>query len=225
MPAAPLPFRFVLFDMDGTLVDSAADLAASVNAMRARRGLAGLPASAYGPAASVGSAALLKIGFGTGPEAPEFPALREEFFAEYEKRCGLSPALFPGIPEALAAIDGLGLPWGVVTNKPQAFAEKIAAAAPAVSRCRAIVGARPGLAAKPAPDGIREGLRLLGGEAKGALYCGDDLRDLQAARAAGTMAAFARWGYWDGPEALLAPLAPDYDLERPASLLKVFSPV
>lgn len=215
-------YRAVLFDMDGTLVDSANDLAAAVNELRRTRGLLPLPADRFRRAASAGSPALLKEGLGLTPESEGYLEARDEFFAAYEKRCSRDPALFPGIAEALAKLDDAGLPWGIVTNKPQAFAEKITAASPALAACRVVVGSRVGLLPKPEPDALLVALSALGEMPEKALYCGDDARDILAGKRAGTATCFAGWGYTDlyAPEVLA--LGPNRILPQPADLLAAF---
>ena len=128
------------------------------------------------------------------PENPRYPSLRESFFTAYEARCR-KPTLFPGVTELLAAIDRKGLVWGIVTNKPQEFAEAIAASTPAMARCAIVVGSRPGVPLKPAPDGILRALKELALKPEQTLYTGDDRRDIEAGKAAGTSTLLALWGY------------------------------
>ena len=208
-----------LFDMDGTLVDSAAGLAGAVNDVRASFGFPPLPAADFREAASEGSASLLRVGFGVTPENPRYPSLRESFFTAYEARCR-KPTLFPGVTELLAALDRKGLVWGIVTNKPQEFAEAIAASTPAMARCAIVVGSRPGVPLKPAPDGILRTLKDLTLKPEQTLYTGDDRRDIEAGKAAGTSTLLALWGYRP-KDADTSLWAPDFTASSPEDIIRL----
>ncbi|MDL2058563.1 HAD-IA family hydrolase [Mesosutterella sp. AGMB02718] len=225
MPSSSTNCRCVLFDMDGTLVDSVRDLAASVNVLRRAKGLEALPPEKYRAAASEGSVALLRAGLGVTPASPGYEQLRQAFFEDYERRCAAAPSLFPGIAELLGALERTGIAWGVVTNKPEPFARKIVRALKAFEHCGCVVGARPGLPPKPAPDGVLLALSGLGAEPAQSALCGDDPRDLLAARRAGAAPVFASWGYYDGGRAAVEALAPLAVLRDPADLLKVLSKI
>ena len=190
-----------LFDMDGTLVDSAAGLAGAVNDVRASFGFPPLPAADFREA------------------NPRYPSLRESFFTAYEARCR-KPTLFPGVTELLAAIDRKGLVWGIVTNKPQEFAEAIAASTPAMARCAIVVGSRPGVPLKPAPDGILRALKELALKPEQTLYTGDDRRDIEAGKAAGTSTLLALWGYRP-KDADTSLWAPDFTASSPEDIIRL----
>ena len=115
----------VLFDLDGTLIDSAPDLGAAADQMRTKRGLPSLPLESYRPMAGAGARGMLGIAFGMTPEHPDFMAYREEFFANYENAMTERTVIFDGVPDMIAAIVQVGLPWGVVTNKPGMFTEAL----------------------------------------------------------------------------------------------------
>ena len=206
----------VLFDLDGTLVDSLRDLAGAVNAMRKRRGLPAIPECEFSEAASVGSRLLLEIGLGVSPDSPSFPALREEFFAEYRSLCLTPPRLFPGVAGLLRTLSDKRTPWGIVTNKPQEFASRIVGLEPAFSGCGIVIGAREGLAPKPSPEGILLALGTLAADAPGSVYVGDDARDIAAGQAAGVKTILARWGYGTP---VPAPLKPDAAADRADEIL------
>ena len=153
------------------------------------------------------------------PENPRYPSLRESFFTAYEARCR-KPTLFPGVTELLAAIDRKGLVWGIVTNKPQEFAEAIAASTPAMARCAIVVGSRPGVPLKPAPDGILRALKELALKPEQTLYTGDDRRDIEAGKAAGTSTLLALWGYRP-KDADTSLWAPDFTASSPEDIIRL----
>ena len=129
----------VLFDLDGTLIDSAPDLGAAADKMRTERGLPSLPFEEYRPMAGAGARGMLGIAFGMTPEHPEFMAYREEFFVNYENAMTERTVIFDGVPEMIAAIVQAGLPWGVVTNKSSRFTNPLTAAMPLFASAGAIV--------------------------------------------------------------------------------------
>lgn len=182
--------RAVLFDFDGTLADTAPDLAAAVNFLRAQKHLAALPADEVRPYASMGARGLLRIGLGLKPEDAAFPAMRDAFLARYEQHISVHTRLFPGIPELLAR---LTMPWGIVTNKATRFTTKLVQALGLNPACVVCGDSTPHLKPHPAPMLLAaEKLEI---ECKGIWYVGDDLRDVQAARAAGMRSVAVAYGY------------------------------
>src|SRR5450830_544087 len=115
----------VLFDLDGTLVDTAPDLGLALNIQLERHGYPALPISAIRPFASHGSKGLLKLGFNLTPEHASFDAMRAEYLNLYDEVFLTSPALFDGMDEVLANIEAKGLQWGIVTNKPKRFTQRL----------------------------------------------------------------------------------------------------
>ena len=185
--------RAVLFDFDGTLADTAPDLAGAVNRMRDKRGLAPLDPQTVRPYASMGARGLLRIGFGMAPEHPDYIAMRDEFLARYGEAICAETRLFPGIDEVLAELERRAIAWGIVTNKAARFTERIVPQLGVTPACLVCGDSTPHL--KPHPASLllaAEQLRLAPRE---CLYVGDDLRDVQAARAAGMRSAAAEWGY------------------------------
>ncbi|WP_119153038.1 phosphoglycolate phosphatase [Caldimonas tepidiphila] len=186
--------RAVLFDLDGTLIDSAPDLAAAANRMRLRRGLDVLPLESFRPMVGAGARGMLAIAFGITPEEAEFAAMREEFFDEYESDLSGRTVVFPGIAEVLGALEAAGLRWGVVTNKAERFAlpvvERTGLAHPGALVCGDTTPH-----AKPHPAPLLEAARRLEVAPEACIYVGDDLRDVQAGRAAGMRTVAVRWGY------------------------------
>jgi N-acetyl-D-muramate 6-phosphate phosphatase len=190
--------RAVLFDLDGTLIDSAPDLGLAADEMRTARGLPSLPLDRYRPMAGAGARGMLGVAFGITPEHAEFPQLREEFFRNYERRMTVSTFPFDGVPELLAAITGRGLAWGVVTNKSMRFTGPLTAAMPLFGDAGAVVGGDSTPHAKPHPEPLLEAARRLSLPPQACVYVGDDERDIVAGRAAGMPTVAASYGYLGG---------------------------
>ena len=185
----------VLFDLDGTLIDSAPDLGAAADQMRLVRGLPSLPYERYRPMAGAGARGMLGEAFGVTPDHPDFAALREEFFQNYESRLTQATTIFEGVPEFLAQLVGRQLLWGVVTNKSARFTEPLTRAMPLFSTASAIVSGDTTPHAKPHPEPLFEAARRLGVPPEKCLYVGDDERDIIAGLAAGMGTVAASYGY------------------------------
>ncbi|HXF67263.1 MAG TPA: phosphoglycolate phosphatase [Burkholderiales bacterium] len=192
--------RAVLFDLDGTLADTAPDLNAALNRVRAARGLAPLPLSATRCHASRGARGLLGAGFGLAPGDPGYDALREEFLAAYGADLCRETRLFPGVPELLGALEASGLRWGVVTNKQEHLAHTLLERLGLRNRAACVIGGDTTAWFKPHPGPLLAACGALGMEAGACIYVGDDRRDVEAARAAGMRIAVAEWGYLGGEE-------------------------
>lgn len=189
------PVRAVLFDLDGTLADTAPDLAGAVNRMRERRGLAALPLELLRPVASHGARGLLRAGLGVRTDHPQYEALKNEFLDEYERALAVHTRLFHGAEVLLAALEAAGIAWGVVTNKVMRFAGPVIDGLGLGARAGVVIAGDTTPHAKPHPAPLLEACRRLRIAQAQALYVGDDLRDVQAARAAGMPAIAARYGY------------------------------
>lgn len=187
--------RTVLFDLDGTLVDTAPDLGHALNEMRVRRGLAALALDAIRPQASHGSQGLLRLGFGVTQEQPEFATLRLEFLDIYERHLVRESRLFPGVADMLVGLERQGLAWGVVTNKPARYTEPLLAQLGLAPRATCIVSGDTCAHNKPHPDPVLHACRVARTDPGDCLYVGDAERDIQAARAAGMPALVALYGY------------------------------
>jgi 2-phosphoglycolate phosphatase len=185
----------VLFDLDGTLIDSAPDLGAAADKMRVERGLPSLPLDTYRPMAGAGARGMLGIAFGMTPEHPDFMALREEFFVNYENAMTERTCIFDGVVDMIAALVKLGLPWGVVTNKSSRFTDPLTAAMPLFATARAIVSGDTTPHAKPHPEPLFEAARRLQIAPERCVYVGDDERDIVAGLAAGMGTVAATYGY------------------------------
>ena len=214
------PVKAVLFDLDGTLVDSAPDLGAAADEMRSDRGLPSLPLADYRPMAGAGARGMLGVAFGITPEAPEFPALREEFFVRYERRMLTGTRVFDGVVELVQALVARGTPWGVVTNKQRRFTEPLTAAIPLFASAGAIVCGDTTPFAKPHPEPLFEAARRLGVPPEACVYVGDDERDILAGRAAGMKTVAATYGYI-GAQGDVALWRADAVVSLPIELLKL----
>jgi len=208
----------VLFDLDGTLIDSAPDLGAAADHMRTQRGLPSLPLDLYRPMAGAGARGMLGVAFGMTPDHPEFPDLREEFLRNYESRMTELTRVFDGVAELLDALAGRGLIWGVVTNKHMRFAGPLTRAMPLFATAGTVVGGDTTPHPKPHPAPLLEAARQLGLAPARCIYVGDDERDILAGRAAGMPTVAATYGYLGGNADTLR-WGADARIDHPADLL------
>jgi len=185
----------VLFDLDGTLVDSAPDLGAAADELRMARGMPSLPMTDYRPMAGSGARGMLAVAFGITPEHPDFEALKEEFFRNYERRLTQSTFAFAGVAELISCIVARGMKWGVVTNKSSRFSEPLTGAMPIFSSAGAIVSGDTTPHSKPHPEPLFEAARRLNVAPQSCIYVGDDERDIVAGKAAGMPTVAACYGY------------------------------
>jgi phosphoglycolate phosphatase len=190
--------RAVLFDLDGTLIDSAPDLGAAADKMRVDRGLPSLPLETYRPMAGAGARGMLGIAFGLAPDHPDFPALREEFFVNYENCMTERTYAFEGIPNLISQLLARGLAWGVVTNKSMRFTRPLTQGMSLFATAAAVVGGDSTPHAKPHPAPLLEAARQLNLEPSRCIYVGDDERDVIAGLAAGMGTVAATYGYLGG---------------------------
>jgi len=214
-------WRAMLFDLDGTLADTAPDLAGAVNAMRVDRGLAPLPLERLRPMASHGARGLLQVAFEKSPEDADYEALRIEFLQRYENALMVHSRLFDGVHDVLDALDAHGLAWGIVTNKAMRFTTPLAGLMGLASRAGVIVGGDTTPFAKPHPAPLLHAAEALAIPASECIYVGDDLRDIVAGKAAGMHTVAAAWGYCgrSGPSTWNADLV----LDEPRDLMTLLS--
>jgi N-acetyl-D-muramate 6-phosphate phosphatase len=207
----------VLFDLDGTLIDSAPDLGAAADKMRVDRGLPSLPLDAYRHMAGAGARGMLGIAFGMKPDHPDYDTMREEFFSNYERCMTQRTYAFAGIPELIAQLTARGLAWGVVTNKAMRFAGPLTQRMSLFLTAAVVVGGDSTAHAKPHPEPLFEAARRLRLEPGQCIYVGDDERDVVAGRAAGMGTVAATYGYLGG-NAAAAPWGADAHIASPHEL-------
>ena len=196
----PQVIEAMLFDLDGTLADTAPDMARTVNLMRVKRGLGEVPVGQVRPYVSRGARGMICAAFGMTPEHPDFPAMREEFLDLYAGNLCVGTRLFPGMAELLDLLEARDIAWGVVTNKFERFARPIMDELGLGARAGVVVGGDTCPRAKPFPDPLLFAASSLGVAPARTMYVGDDERDVQAARAAGMPVIVAGYGYLgDGP--------------------------
>ena len=220
MPQAGLNARAVLFDLDGTLIDSAPDLAGAGNDMRIARGLSPFPIAHFRPMVGSGARGMVARAFDVGPHDATFAALRDEFLQRYEARMTQETRVFDDMLPVLSAFDARPLPWGIVTNKAVRFADPLARALGLLPRAATLVCGDTTAHAKPHPEPLLEAARRLGVAAADCVYVGDDLRDVQAGRAAGMVTVAVHWGYLGEGDAIEA-WGADHLVQTPHELLKL----
>ena len=194
-PSVAANLSVIWFDLDGTLVDSARDLAMPIHEMRRLRGLEPIADAVLRPFTSMGARGLLMRGFGVQKGDPEFEPLREEFLARYEKSMVVHTSLFPEMGELLGRIESNGLRWGVVSNKFERYVKHILNALDLTRRCAAVVGGDTTPFPKPSPANLFYACGAAAVDPRRCVYVGDDLRDVEAGRAAGMKTIAASYGY------------------------------
>lgn len=190
-----MSIRTILFDLDGTLADTAPDLAYALNCVLREQGQDPLPFETIRPVVSHGGIALTKLGFGIGPDHPEFEALRQRLLDIYRDNIARETTLFPGMAELLENIENSNRNWGVVTNKPSWLTEPLMEALGLRERASCIVSGDTCNNRKPHPEPILHGCQLSGSNAEQCLYVGDAERDIEAGRRAGLHTIVALFGY------------------------------
>jgi phosphoglycolate phosphatase len=212
------PARAALFDFDGTFADTAPDLAAAINRMRRDRALEPLAPQTVRPYSSMGARGLLRIGFGMTSEHPDYIAMRDEFLERYSQAICVHTRLFPGMAELVRELGTRHIAWGIVTNKATRFTTRLVQDLGVAPACVVCGDSTPHLKPHPAPLlAAAAQLELAPGD---CIYVGDDLRDIQAARAAGMRCVAVEYGYHGtenpGPAAWNA----DAVISHPSELLE-----
>lgn len=185
----------VLFDLDGTLVDTAPDLGYALNLQRARHGLPFLDDDMIRPYASHGSRGLLAVGFGLQPADSDFDSMRKEYLDLYAEVMTRQPVLFDGMAETLADIEQRGLRWGIVTNKPRRFTLPMIEHMHLSRRAGAVISGDDAPEPKPSPQTLLMACERMQLDPAQVLYVGDAERDVQAGSAAGMTTLVALFGY------------------------------
>jgi phosphoglycolate phosphatase len=205
--------RAVLFDFDGTLADTAADLVAALNRLRTARGMPEIPVSEMRQYASAGARGLIVAGFSILAEHPEYKQMREEFLKNYAEAICVETKLFPGMDALLSAIEERGLRWGIVTNKSTNLTRKLVELMALKPAC--VVCGDTTRHLKPHPASLLHAANELKLAPKDCIYVGDDLRDILAAQSAGMHSVAVEWGYGDDVGAWNA----DTVIARPEDLI------
>lgn len=213
-----MSIRTVLFDLDGTLADTAPDLGYTMNLMRAARGMPALPFAAMRPYTSLGARGLLGIGLDVAPGHPEYSALREEFLNVYAGNLCRETRLFPGMAELLVELESRGVLWGVVTNKAERYTYPLLELLTLSSRAACIIGGDTTGRLKPDPAPLLAASARIGIPPRHCIYLGDDKRDMEAGRAAGMTVVAAKFGYLNGSDP--ATWAADGMIDEPLELLQ-----
>ena len=210
--------RVVLFDLDGTLADSAPDLAGAINACLGARGKAPLPLEVLRPWASHGARGLIGQAFGLKPGDAGYEDLRVEFVDRYESALCQHTTLFPGVERMLDALEQADLRWGIVTNKVTRLTTPLVRLLGLDQRAACVVSGDTAARPKPDPAPIAYALNACGCPPEAGVYVGDDERDIQAGRAAGVRTIAAAYGYSAAREDVAAWRA-DLIIAQPADLL------
>ena len=213
-------FSAVLFDLDGTLVDSAPDLAGAANDMRLSRGLDPLPYAVLRPMVGSGARGMVGVALQVHPGDADFMALRDEFLQRYEVRLTRETVVFSNMQPVLKKMTQSGMVWGIVTNKMARYAEPLVSALGLHQTSAVLVCGDTTAHAKPHPAPLIEAANRIQVPATRCLYVGDDLRDVQAGKAAGMRTAAAAWGYLGNGESVRDWDA-DHLLEQPQDLLQL----
>ena len=217
------PYKGIFFDLDGTLADTAPDLVAATNQLLSARNLPLKPYEQLRPCASAGARGLIGGAFGIDTKHPDFIALRDEFFANYEKALCVHSKLFDGMEHLLNQLESAQLPWGIVTNKSERFTNPLMELMGLSQRSASTVSGDTTPHSKPHPEPILHAARIANLDPNKSLYVGDDIRDIIAGKAAGMKTVAAAYGYCgceEPPEAWGA----DFIIQTPQELLQIIFP-
>lgn len=212
----------VLFDLDGTLADTARDLGAALNRLLVEEGRPALPLATIRPHVSGGAPAMLGLAFGIDKTDPGYAELRLRFLDHYEQAICVDTRLFEGIPELLATLSARGIAWGVVTNKTEQFTRQVVAALGLDASAACIVSGDSTPNPKPAPDPLLLACRLADIAPVNAIYVGDDPRDVQAGNAAGMDTIAVAWGYL-GTGAPIDQWGATHVIDLPGDLMRILA--
>ena len=210
----------VLFDLDGTLADTARDLAYALNETLRHYGRPALPFDRIRPVVSHGGIALIRLGFGMRPEDPGFEERRQFLLDVYEKNLCRETRLFPGMGEVLEELESGRLPWGIVTNKPAWLTDPLIDAMQLDHRAGCVISGDTCSQRKPHPEPLLHACQLLGCRPERTWYVGDAGRDIEAGRAAGCLTIGALYGYLH-PDDPPSAWGSDMTVDTPEQLLEL----
>lgn len=216
MPAPAI--KYVLFDLDGTLADTAPDLAAALNRMLADHGRPPLDYTRIRPVVSLGGTAMIQLAFGKTETDPEFPLLRKNFLDLYHRNICCHTRLFPGMAEVLDALENGGYRWGIVTNKPGWLTMPLLEVLELHGRAACVISGDTLPQRKPSPEPLLYACSLMGGTPAETIYVGDARRDIEAGINAGIPTVIARYGYLDDND-LIDDWGADHVIDSPLELL------
>lgn len=188
-------YKGILFDLDGTLLDTANDLGEALNYVLTQHNMPLISRSAYRPVASDGSTGLLNLGFKDKLKQFDVESLRQEFLNYYENNIAEHTCLYKGVRELINYLDNKNIPWGVVTNKPIGLTLKLLPYFPEFKKCKSVIGGDSLAQRKPHPEPLFFASDEIGVVAKDVIYVGDAPRDIEAGNAAGMLTIVAQWGY------------------------------
>lgn len=212
----------VLFDLDGTLLDTAQDLARALNRLLIKEGKPELPVDSIRKVVSNGGNAMVSLGFDTRMGDPEHQRLYRDLLTIYGADLASYTGPFAGIESVLSHLGSLGLPWGVVTNKPRTYSDPLLQAINLQPSCAALVCPDDVENKKPHPEPMYLACNILGCDPARTIYVGDHRRDIEAGRNAGMTTVAALYGYIDGNEDTSSWQA-DYNIEQPAQLIPLLN--
>ncbi len=202
MTSAPRAPSTVLFDLDGTLIDTAPDFIRCLNELRQAHGLPALPAPHIRRSVSNGARAMIRVGFGLEPDHPDYLEKHTAFLDLYEAGVAVETTLFEGVDSILKDLEARGIPWGIVTNKPVRFAVPLIEALGLAARCSTLICPDHVTNRKPHPEALILACREVGADPATGVYVGDHERDIEAGRNAGMKTIAVRYGYIEQPEAV-----------------------
>jgi len=210
----------VLFDLDGTLLDTANDLGEALNYVLRKYGLAEVAREDYRPIASDGALGLLTLGFADQLKDFNYDELRAEFLAYYQDNIAVHTCLYPEVSELLSTLNGQNIPWGIVTNKPEGLTRLLLPNFPEFDKCLSLIGGDTLANRKPHPEPILKACEEIAVASEHCLYVGDALRDIQAGNNANSTTVIAKWGYILANEDCTTWQA-DHHIETPLEILSL----
>jgi phosphoglycolate phosphatase len=212
-------YQAVFFDLDGTLVDTAPDLAYALNTLLQQEGYASLPHELIRPEASNGSAGLLGLGFGISTKDPHYPALQQRFIQLYQDNITRQSGLFSGMAEVLIQLEAINVPWGIITNKPAFLTNPLVEQLGLMHRAACVVSGDTTPHSKPHPAPMLYACELTSHAPEDCLYVGDAARDIEAGKNANMTTLTARYGYINANDDLESWQA-DGIIDHPSEILR-----